>query len=489
MKKPAWPLCILILLSSSACSVHKIDSDASPALTAPDNYSPGEINVANNIEDKANDNRSDETSGIDHGKDHDSVHKQAWWQDLDRAPLTSLIEQSFEANQNIAQALARIEQAAALQRSTRSERGPGLNLEAGASETHRGSNNRRSSYEAGAALYWELDVFNRIGANAKADQLLTRARIEDYHALRLSLSAEVANAYFGAAAANNILQLLQQQLDTDKALLDLVKLRMESGVGTNVEVLQQASRVAESESLIPSAQAQIRIFENRLAVLLGQAPDGQNRVAASETLSFILQVPAVGVPADLLLQRPDLRARQAELVAADAGIASAIAERLPQLTLDGRYLYSDTGTSSGPLAIISGSFIMPLLDWGNRRAQVTRNKAIYTEKLATFTQSYLLAIEEVENALYQERKQKEYVALLIARRDLLQKTLAETEARYTQGVDDYLPVLNALQELRSVERDLVTEELMLIRFRIGLYRALGGSTVNSHNNSPDSEVL
>lgn len=460
MRNLALAISLSTLFASSGCAPHKINTQVRPSVEAPAAYSQ---QIAS--------------------KNPGSQEQLSWWHYLDRPQLSALIEQSLEANQNITQALSRIQQAHALQRTTGSERFPSLDLEASASESRRNNEQRSSTNEAGAVLSWEIDLFRRIGSEAKADELLSLARLEDLNALKLSLSAEVANAYFGAVSAHKVLQLLNQQLETDNSLLDLTELRLETGVGTRVEVLQQASRVAESESFIPLAEAQLRVYENRLDVLLGEAPDGINRVDANETLLLQAELPQQGVPAELLLKRPDLRAARAELIAADADIASAIAERLPQLTLDGAYLYSDTGVASGPLAIATGSFVMPLLDWGKRRAQVKRNKALYTEKLASFSQRYLLAIEEVENSLYQEGKQREYVELLQKRRDLLQNTVEESEARYTQGVSDYLPVLNALQELRSVERDLVAEKLILVNLRITLHRALGGKIHTSKQES------
>src|SRR5690606_34801233 len=125
-----------------------------------------------------------------------------------------------------------------------------------------------------------------ISAAAQADKLRAFAREEDMNALKLSLSAELANAYFGAVASHKNLQLLTEQLQMDNNLLELTKLRLETGVGTGVEILQQASRVAESESLIPLAEAQLRVFENRLDVLLGLAPDGLNRVDPFDNLHF-----------------------------------------------------------------------------------------------------------------------------------------------------------------------------------------------------------
>lgn len=440
----------------AGCALHDVNLETAPNIQVKDQFSTSDLLEKNHETDVS-----------------------SWWMDLNRSDLNALITQSFVANQDVVAAVARIEQARSVSTQTRSDLFPKINAEGNISDSKQGSDDQASTREIGAALSWEIDVFNRIRSAALADDYETKARIYDLDALRLSLSAEVANAYFGAVAAQNRLQLLNQQLDTDNELLELIKLRQDNGVGTKVEVLQQQSQVAESLSIIPSAEADLRVFENRLDVLLGVQPDGVDRVPVKENLSFTQELPHVGVPADLLLNRPDLRSLHAELVAADADIAAAIADRLPQITLTGSYLYSDTTSFSGPVASILGAFVQPLLDWGERKAEVARNKALYKESLALYTQLYLEAVEDVENALYQENKQREYIKRLQARRVILKETVDETEALYTQGVDDYLPVLSALQDLRAVEREIITERLNLINIRINLYRAIGGSTQNS----------
>jgi outer membrane protein TolC len=185
------------------------------------------------------------------------------------------------------------------------------------------------------------------------------------------------------------------------------------------------------------------------------------------------------VPSDLLLNRPDLRALQAELVAADADIGRAIAERLPRITLEGAYYYEDGPVFTGPAAFLLGSLVQPLLDWGARKAEVERNRALYVERLAVFSQAYLEAIEEVENALYQERKQRVFLSRLEDRRRILAQTVEETRDRYTSGLTDFLPVLNALQELQRLERVILRQKRDLIGFRIRLHRALGGAVAAS----------
>lgn len=449
-KSLAWLLCGAAAFSLSACSFHDINRDPVPSVKAIETFS---------MEDQAGALQLD-------GK--------PWWGAFNRPVLNALIAHALVNNQDVAQSIATYKQARAISNMTGSDRLPQLDLESNASKDWEGSDAQRGASDIGGALSWEIDVFDRIGSARRADIYEAQARMYDVDATRLTLSAEVANAYFGAVSAQERIKLLRSQLKLDRELQGLLELRLNNGVGTNVDVLQQKSRVADSEALIPVAQSEAAVFENRLDVLLGFVPDGQSRVQDDESLDFISTMPAIGVPAVLLLNRPDLKSAQASLIAADADIASAIADRLPRITLTGSYAFSDTASYTGPVGLIMGGFIQPLLDWGKRKSEVERNEALYEERLARFTQTFLEAVEDVENALIQERKQREYIYRLQQREAILKETVSATEDRYTEGVDDYLPVINALQELREVERNLITQRLELINIRISLFRAIGG---------------
>ncbi|MBD5780956.1 efflux transporter outer membrane subunit [Pelagicoccus sp. NFK12] len=402
------------------------------------------------------------------------IAARPWWESFERPALTSLIEQSLAQNYSLAQSVAVLKQAESLARRTGAGRKPQLNLEGNGSQDWEDGDSQRGSAEAGLALAWEVDVWNRVGSVALADRLEAQARAADVEALQLSLSAAVANSYFGAVAARERLELLNAQVTLDRELERLLQLRLDNGVGTNVDVLQQQVRVAESETLIPVAESQWAVFENRLDVLLGQTPDAKPRVANGESLDFDRALPSIDVPASLLLNRPDLRSAFSELVAADHEIAAAIADRFPNIVLGASLLYSDDSNFTGSVFTLAASFVQPLLDWGARKAEVQRNEALYEQRLAAFTQLFLEAVESVENALVREAKQSEFLQKLAKQQDLLQRTVNAAERRYTQGIDDYQPVISALQELRAVERNMITAKLDLLAIRIELFRAIGG---------------
>ena len=410
-----------------------------------------------------------------------------WYESFGDLRLETLILAAQKNNLEARQALARIVQARALVTGARSERLPSLDLQGSLSQEWEDGDRQETHRRAGASLSWEIDLFNRLGAEYSAQRHEERASKDDLEAVRLSLSAEIARSYFTSVAQHRQLSLLQEQIQSDRSLLDLIRKREAAGIGTNVEVLQQKSQLADNQSLIPLEEAALRLSENRLDVLLAEPPDGKDRTFPQDSLPTVSGIPATGVPSDLLLNRPDLRAMKSRLVAQDAQIEAAIAETLPRISLSGSFALVDGAVTGSPVSSLLGSLVQPLLDWGKHQAEVKRNKALYEEKLAAFTQAYLIAIEEVENTLYQENRQREYLKRLDARRDLLAQTLDAAQAVYKQGESDYMPVLTAVRDLRAVERSMVRAQLDLVLLRIALFKALGGSKINDRDHLQERE--
>ncbi|MGW8192820.1 MAG: efflux transporter outer membrane subunit [Desulforhopalus sp.] len=440
---------IIGLLLLTGCTVHEVDTSPQPLVDTETSYS-----IASSPNAPTN---------------------EVWWAAFNDPELDVLIRSGLANSFDILQAFSRLNQAQALSQQARAVLLPQINVFTDSIQGWREGNERESISRLGADFTWEVDIFDRLGSFAMARQSEQQARRDEVDAVRLRLSAEIAQTYFDAVGWRLQLALLGNQIETDKNLLELTQLRFDSGLTARVDVLQQASQLADTESLVPAIESALRVSENRLDVLLGSSPDGRDRVTAGAAFIDIGSLPFIGVPADLLLQRPDLRALRNELIAADAQIGQAIAERFPRVTLDGSFLYEDGLDPGGVVARMVASFVQPLVDWGVRKAEIQRNRALYVERLALFTQQFLVAIEDVENALYLERQQRELLRRLDHRRTLLRRTVEETTMRYTNGLTDYLPVLDAVKELQRLERVIIQQERALLSFRIRLHRALGGS--------------
>ncbi len=396
-----------------------------------------------------------------------------WYEAFQQPALNALMANAFQDNLDIQQAVARLTQARAVAQAAGADRLPAIGATANASQGWEDGDGGYTAAQAGLSMSWDMDIFNRLSNTTKVRQAEAQAAVAELDAMHLAISAELAQSFFIAAAQQAQLKLLAQQDDADTRRLDLVTRRFQGGLGTKVDVLQQQSQLAATQSLMPPVKASLRVAENRLDVLVGVAPDGVDRVSPATGLPESVVLPPLGVPSDLLRSRPDLRVMQKNLVASDAQIAAAIADRLPRVTLTGTLLVT-AGETAANTASLLGGLVQPLLDWGKRKAEVTRNKGLYQERLAAYTQLYLKAVEEVENALYQESQQREYVQRLEVQRALLAQTLMAAEAVYKAGDSDYLAVLNALTTLNDIDRTLITQRLNLVLARISVYRALGG---------------
>lgn len=491
------PALLVLSCLSSACATQRVDTDPTPVFDVPDTFTSVTPS--------------------------DAMLPAPWWDDFNDPALTTLIEKALYQNLSLAQGRARIERAQALLRQARALQKPTLDLETGlarewerivhretedeesgssgaaASTTSgdgmegdsgsssggdRGGSERsfdRDSYETqydlGLLLRWELDFWGRLKNATAAESESLQASLLDQEALRLLLSAQVAEAYYQALEQRLQLRLLNDQLTSARTYLELIELRFLQGDASSVDLLQQQGQVAEIEAELPSARAQLGLLENRLDVLLGQLPDGEPLTALTENdLPGPEAMNAMPVPATLLTRRPDLLAAQRRVVAADYDIAVAVAERLPQIVLDGSLILDGTGQETTLTALSGLSLFQPLLDWGRRKAAVDAARATLEEQLLVFSEAYLLAIEEVETTLWQENQQRQLVRALANREEILNRTLEQTRLRYSQGITDYLPVLTAQQDLQEVQRELLRQRRALVSLRVQLHRAVGGPT-------------
>ncbi|MCC6143512.1 MAG: TolC family protein [Candidatus Hydrogenedentes bacterium] len=409
--------------------------------------------------------------------DFDSEGAQVWEKNLDLDTSPEPEPDGFTPPSNTEDDPAADD---AAKQSSRDSSGTGSESGAGANSGSNQSIDNTSwetEFSAGISLSWELDFWGRLRSLAGAQAETLGATTEEYEALRLSLSMDLADTWFAAVEQRMQLDLLDEQLELAETFLELIELRFLQGDASIVDVLQQRSQVAEIEAEVPVAQSQLRLLENRIDVLAGIPPDGVDRTAdAIQTLPQNTRLPEISVPLDLLLQRPDLRALQRRAVAVDYQIGAAIAERLPRVTLNGSFAYSD-GSSDATLTGIGGlGLFQPLLDWGARKAAVDATRAVYSETLHQFSEQYLEAIEEVETTLWQEGRQRELLDALARRAEILDRTVEETRVRYSLGVTDYLPVLTALQDLQEIQRDLIDERRALVSLRIRLFGAVGAPT-------------
>ncbi len=405
-----------------------------------------------------------------------------WWESVGSKELNRLIDEAMSGSFTLKEAYARLEQS----RSLAVQVGAGLypDLTAtGIAETSRrktGSGSVRSfgdeSYAIGLGGSYELDLWGRVRSQREAALLDVSSSWADLQTATVTLTAEVAGRWVRIISRELQKQLLEKQLENNQIFLDLIELRFRKAMVSALDVYQQQQVVENVRAKIPLVVADAQLLRHDLAVLLGRPPRADLSLK-QVLLPDVGPLPSIGLPVDLLTNRPDVRAAGTRLESARWQVAAAQANRLPaiRLTAGARYGQSDIDLLFDTWTLnLAANLTAPILDGGRRAAEVDRTRAKADENLWAYRKTVLRAVKEVEDAMVNETYQREHIQGLIAVKSAAQKGLEEAVERYRKGLSDYLPVLTQLLTVQDLERSLIDQQVLLILYRVGLYRALGG---------------
>lgn len=406
-----------------------------------------------------------------------------WWLDLNDQGLAELIDRALKGNLNVKAIGQRLVQARATANIAGAERAAGLDWNVNGTESVNrtdGETDSQSNVNLGLASSYEIDLWGRLQAKEDAAFLESQASALDIVTAQLTLASEVALTWYQLGLTQARLDLLEEQQQINQLGLDIIQVRFNGGQVGYADVLQQKQLI---ESKIGEKVQQIsnsRILENRLAVLSGTSPGALKHIKNPDLIQLPV-LPEIGVPLDLLQNRPDILAYKLELLAADRRVAAAIGDSYPRLSLSANI--STSGTTSvlfsNWLATLAANLVGPLFDSGKRKLEIERAKAVTREKLNLFGQATLEAIGEVEDALFRENQQRKLITSLERQLDLANQTVESVKSRYKLGGENYQRVLTAILSQQSLQRDILIARERLIEFRIYLYRALGGARVKS----------
>lgn len=302
----------------------------------------------------------------------------------------------------------------------------------------------------------------------------------------MTVAGEVVSRWLEIQTQRQKKRIIAEQIKTNSTYLELIELRFRNSISTALDVYQQRENLARVMALAPPVESREQILLHELALLMGK-PVGS--VSASDAdLPDLAPLPGLGLPADLLANRPDVRSAGLKLSSADWSVAAARANRLPSLNLTGSAEYSGTQIATlfnnwglGLAAAVIG----PIFDGGVRKAEVEKVRGVVDERLATYKETVYTAFKEVEDALVREKWQKEYIKARQIQLEAARTSLREAVSRYTQGLDTYLPVLSALLSVQDLEISMATDRTDLLLYRVALHRALGGTWAQSMESPTD----
>lgn len=411
-----------------------------------------------------------------------------WWQAFDDEQLDNLVTLGLADNLSLGASFQRLRQARALAERQGAALFPALDGTAGA-EREETDGSGSTVFSAGLSASYEVDLWGRIQSLSEAESLRASASLADYQAAAVSLSGEISTAWFQLVEQRAQLVLAQSQLQTNRNVLTVIESRFAMGQNNSADVLRQRQLVSASRERLSEVRGEIGVLRHQLAVLLGRVP-GQGSLPADDSLPQLPPLPQTGVPAELVQRRPDLRQAWRLVQAADEDLAAAISACFPRFSIEASVNSRASDAADlfdNWLATLAGNLLVPLVDGGERRAEIRRSEAVVSELFREYGQTVLTAIREVEDALVREQQQDRRLQSLQNQSQLADTTYRQLRNQYLNGTGSYIEVLTALQDRQDLERRILTTRQQLLTTRVALYRALAGS-IQSAETTENSEA-
>lgn len=415
----------------------------------------------------------------------DTHEKMArWWTTLNDPVLSSLIDRALQGSLDLRISVARVREARARRGIVNADRFPTINATGSAiksrSSEETGTGVETDLFAAGFDAGWEVDVFGGVRRSVEAADAALEASSEGLHAVRVSLLAEVGLNYVELRSLQTRLAIAEANQNAQKETYEITQARYASGLTSELDVEQARYSLEETKSQMPPLKVGIEQVGNRLAVLLGQNPGtlkGELTEPAPVPVTPI-EV-AVGVPAETLRRRPDVRQAERLLAAQTARVGVATADLYPTFSLVGTIgleaLSVDDLFSSGSHTYgIGPSFHWMIFDSGRIRQNIEVQSALQEQALLSYESSVLGALADVENALVAYVNEQVRRTSLVEGAGAAERAVTLAQNQYTSGLIDFQNVLNAQRALLSLQSQQAESDAAVTSNLISLYKALGG---------------
>jgi NodT family efflux transporter outer membrane factor (OMF) lipoprotein len=405
-----------------------------------------------------------------------------WWHGFGSTTLDELIAEAERNNDDLAGAIARVQEADQQARIAGAALLPTLDAGINASRQREfvtGEGTKLfNEFNPELTASYEIDFWGKNRATRDAARAAAVASRYDQQSVALTVISSVATTYFQALELRDRLEVAQQNLDNGEAILKGFKLEQTAGTATGLDVAQQETAVALLNAAVPPLQQQFRQTVHALAVLIGKTPESVDVEAGTLTQ---LSSPAVveGLPSQLLSRRPDVAEAEQNLIAANADITVARAALFPDIQLTAGGGYESTALAgllspANQVYSVAAGLTQPIFHGGALRAQVAFSKARYTELLTTYHKTVLTAFSNVEDALVAtqqtaELQKRQQEAVTTAKR-----AFEFAERQMSAGTVNILTVLNTENALFSAQDQLVQDNFLRLQALVDLFTALGG---------------
>ncbi|MDR2982697.1 MAG: efflux transporter outer membrane subunit [Puniceicoccales bacterium] len=412
-----------------------------------------------------------------------------WWTRFNDPILDQLIVAALADSPDIRTALSRIAESRARRGVEKANLLPSLSGRLGAREDYNRNHNTHTtsegdSYSAGLDASWEIDLFGKNRASLDAADADLAQTQENYHAAQVSLAAEIALEYISLRSSEAQLAVVNRNIETRQETTQLTQWREESGNGNALDSQQAISTLEQARATIPSLTQNISQSRNRLALLSGKTPGALDAILTST--KPVPQAPAalaMGIPAETLRQRPDIRAAEHAVEAAGFRTRAAALERLPTLNLSGSIgvealragnLFSPDATVGSVLA----GLVAPIFEGGRITQNIEIQNELQKQALISYESSVLTALSEVEDALVAIRRSNERLEVLNKAATAATTAANLAAIQYEAGTVDLLTVLEVQRTQLSLEEQVVGTTADVTTAHVQLYKALGGGWGN-----------
>jgi NodT family efflux transporter outer membrane factor (OMF) lipoprotein len=408
-----------------------------------------------------------------------------WWNRFEDPLLTRVIADALKASPDMASAAARVRESRARRDAEQASLFPALDGSVsgrtGSTHTAHAGSTSTTSFAANLDASWEVDLFGKRRSVVAAAAANLGAAEENGHSVQAALAAEIAIAYTNLRATEARFEVLRRNVKTREQTAQLASWRQQSGEADSLEASQAISSLEQARAAIPSLEQTAAQTRNQLALLSGRTPGSLDAALSSNSKG----IPnpdrslAVGIPADTLRQRPDVRVAGYEVLAAAANTRAADAARFPSLNLSGSLGLN--ALSAGKIfnpetagANLLAGITSPIFDAGRIRSNIKAFTAAEEQAVQAYRSTVLTALSETEDALIACRRSAERLASLEKATVAAREADALAQQRYQAGEIDFLDVLDAQRTLLGLEDNLFSTITDRTTAYIRLYQALGG---------------
>ncbi|WP_261833226.1 efflux transporter outer membrane subunit [Vibrio ishigakensis] len=437
------------------------------------------------------------------------IKQSQWWLAFEDQKLNQLVNEAQTQNIALKIAAERIKAAQAYQRAIESFKVPTVSLQAGATSyqisendplagplvTPGGLGPQVSALTGGDALIdnqyefatlsanitWEADVFNRLGYQAESAEIRAQQAEIVKQGMTTLITADVIHNYLQYRGAEQRKELAKETIQSQEQTLELVKSVVKSGYGSEMDLAQARAALSMTKSIVPQLDIAMNVHKQRLAILMGKTSAEMNLLLeGAQPMPNYRGVVPIGMPSEVLQNRPDIALAEREMAAINADVGAAVANKYPKFYLTGSPGvlagdFSDLFSSDSAAWVAGVGVSWTVFDGGRSDALVELQESRFKTAVLSYEQSVNTAITEVETLLYAYGSSQELEALTHETREQADSTLAKAESLYKAGLVDYMTVLDAQRQQNLVKDREIAANLQSSQVVVGLHKALGGN--------------